>query len=214
VRKFETRAADARCMAQSVPSIKGSTIASVVEDVRQLRDSGRIPVEQLEIRLEPADLALLDTKIQSALWYPIECYRRLSELLLETEGRGHPQYLADRGARAAERLWEAGLYVQLQHGEEKAEQARKSGGVLSERDARLITSLSGAIFNFSRWSYRSEGPQSLIEVTEAAALPEVSVHAARGFLEYVVGRLRKTDTPVHAERPAPDRVVFRFRVAR
>src|SRR4030095_181096 len=51
----------------SVPSIKGSALSSVVEDVRALRDSGRIEPDRLEVALEPADLALLDTKLQTAL---------------------------------------------------------------------------------------------------------------------------------------------------
>ena len=195
------------------PSIKGSALSSVVDDVRTLRDAGQLSAEQLETALEPEDLALLDAKIQAALWYPIECYRRLTELLFEVQGRGDPRYLADRGACAAERLWEAGLYVQLQHGEEKAEAARRSGGALSERDARLMTTLAGAIFNFTKWRYLTEGDRALIEVTEAAALPDVSVHAAAGFLEYVVSRLRKRDTEIDATRPSPDRVEFRFESA-
>ncbi len=201
-------------MDASRPSIKGSALASVVDDVRALRDAGRLDEARLAARLEREDLELLDAKVQAALWYPIESYRRLSELLLDVEGKGQLRYVVERGARAAERLWEAGLYVQLQHGEEKAEAARRQGGVLSERDARLITSLSGAIFNFTRWAYRSEGGESVIEVSEAEALPEISVLAARGFLEYVVSRLRRSDTEVRAERPAPDRVVFRFELAR
>src|SRR5262249_52500920 len=142
------RPADAVCMA-SEPSIKGSALSSVVEDLRALRDSGRISIARLEKTLQPADLALLDTQIQPALWYPIQSYARLTEVLLEVLGRGDPQYIADRGARAAQRLWESGLYVQLQHGEEKAARARRSGGVMSDRDARVITTLSAAIFNFT-----------------------------------------------------------------
>src|SRR5687768_11501021 len=102
------------------PSIKGSALSSVVEDVRALRDTGRLSAERLESSLAPEHLALLDDKVQAALWYPIDAYRRLTELLLEVSGRGDPQYVVDRGQRAAQRLWESGLYVQLQHGEEKA----------------------------------------------------------------------------------------------
>ena len=46
------------------------------------------------------------------------------------------------GARAAQRLWESGLYVQLQHGEEKAQKARRTGGQMTDRDARVITTVS------------------------------------------------------------------------
>jgi hypothetical protein len=199
-------------MATAVPSIKGSAMSSLVEDVRALRDSGRVSADRLEATLERADLALLDTKIQPALWYPIECYRRLTELLLDVAGRGDPQYIVDRGARAAQRLWESGLYVQFQHGEEKAAKARRAGGVMSDRDARVITTLSSAIFNFTRWTYRPGTPDAMIEVSEAAAWPEVSVWAGRGFLEYVVSRLRRVETAIDAVRVAPDRVEFRFRV--
>ena len=198
----------------SQPSIKGSALSSVVEDLRALRDSGRISRARIEKTLQPADLALLDTQIQPALWYPIQSYARLTEVLLDVLGRGDPQYIADRGARAAQRLWESGLYVQLQHGEEKAAKARRTGGVMSDRDARVITTLSGAIFNFTRWKYRVEETGSVIEVSEAEALPEVSVWAARGFLEYVVSRLRRVETRVTATRVAPDRVDFWFQVRR
>jgi len=196
----------------SQPCIKGSALSSVVEDVRALCDSGRITIDRLEAALEASDIALLEAKIQPALWYPIESYERLTRLLLDVVGRGDPQYVADRGARAAQRLWESGLYVQLQHGEEKAAKARRVGGAMTERDARMITTLSGAIFNFTRWSYRTGEPDAVIEVSEAADWPEVSVWAARGFLEYVVSRLRRVETRVEAVRVAPDRVEFRFSV--
>ena len=194
------------------PSIKGSALSSVVEDVRALRDTGRLSAERLESSLAPEHLALLDDKVQPALWYPIEAYRRLTELLLEVSGRGDPQYVVDRGQRAAQRLWESGLYVQLQHGEEKAAKARRTGGALSERDARLITTLSGAIFNFTRWSYRLDDLEAVIEVREADCFPHVSMLAARGCHEDVVSRLRRVETTVRAERTAPDRVEFRFEI--
>lgn len=198
-------------MSVDVPSIKGSALTTVVEDLQRLRDAGRLDPERLETRLEPEDLALLDTKIQPALWYPIGPYGRLTEVLLEIEGRGDPRYLVTRGARAAERLWAAGVYVQLQHGEERARAARDRGDPVSERDARLITSLSGAIYNFTRWAYRAEGHRrAVIEVTEAAALPDVATHPIRGFLEYTVSRLRGIETTVQIERPRPDTVRFRF----
>src|SRR5438874_3367773 len=145
-------------MAATGPSIKGSALSSVIEDVRALRDSGRLSADRLEATLERADLALLEAKIQPALWYPIQAYARLTRVLLDVAGRGDPQYIVDRGARAAQRLWESGLYVQLQHGEEKAAKARRTGGVMSDRDARVITTLSGAIFNFTRWAYRPGAP--------------------------------------------------------
>ena len=196
---------------RSVPSIKGSALTALVEDVRALRDSGRISPDRLEASLEASDLALLDAKVQAALWYPIRSYVRLSELLLDVVGGGDPQYIIDRGARAAQRLWESGLYVQLQHGEERAARARRAGGQLSSRDARVITTLSGAIFNFMRWAYRVEPPDAVIEVNDAGDWPDVAVWASRGFLQYVIGRLRRVETMVTVTRVGPDRIEFRFR---
>jgi len=207
------RRADLDAMAPG-PSIKGSALSSVVEDVRALRDSGRVSTDRLEASLAAVDLALLDDKVQPALWYPIRSYARLTELLLDVVGGGDPQYVVDRGARAAQRIWDSGLYVQLQLGEEKAQRARRSGGAMSLRDARVITTLSGALFNFTVWKYRVEGNEGVIAVSEAADLPEVSVWASRGFLEYVASRLSRVETTVAATRVAPDLVEFRFKVRR
>lgn len=192
------------------PSIKGSALSAVVEDVRALRDRRELSPTKLRSCLEPEDFALIDGGCQPALWYPMTSYRRLTQLLLDTEGDGDPEYIARRGARAAERLWEAGIYLQLVHGSEKADQARAEGGVVSERDARIMTTLSGSIFNFTRWSFRLEDGECLIEVCEAEELPELAVYAARGFIEYVVGRTRGSATKVRARRPARERVEFRF----
>jgi hypothetical protein len=193
-----------------VPSIKGSALSSVVEDVNRLRAEGAIADETLEKALAPEDVAILAQEVQTALWYPIESYRRLTELLLGTEGRGDPAYVIQRGERAGERLFDAGIYVQLQHGEEKARASRRGGSAFHERDGRLMVSLSGAMFNFTAWEYRLDGDAAIIEVKDAADFPEVSRWAVQGFLQYTVSRLREMPVVVESERPAPDRVVYRF----
>src|SRR5262245_53084124 len=103
--------------AVAVPSIKGSAFLSVVEDLKGLVASGRIRRPELEIRLRASDLRILDDKVLPGLWYPLDTYRRLTEILLEIEGGGKPEYVVRRGARAAERLFAAGLYLQLERGE-------------------------------------------------------------------------------------------------
>ncbi|MDJ0853394.1 MAG: hypothetical protein QNK04_33940 [Myxococcota bacterium] len=198
-----------------VPSIKGSTLEALVADVNRLVERGRLTREQLEAQLQHPDLELLEEKLQAASWYPVESYRRLSELLLEVEGRCDVSYLRRRGERVAERLFESGLYAQLRRGDQIA--GRGEDGVaaeaegFTERDGRLITSLSGAIFNFSVWTFRA-GPMRgdwVVEVTEAEALPEVARHAAQGFIQYAARRISPQRAPVvSSERVAPDRVVF------
>lgn len=194
----------------TTPSIKGVALVSVVADIVALRDDGRLSAEELEARLEPEDLALLHEKLQPALWYPVESYRRMSELLLEVEGKGDPGYLVARGEAAARRIFDSGVYVQLQHGEERFRAARQGGRPFSQHDGRLVVSLAAAMYNFGTWTYRIEGEESIIDILDAADYPEVSVHSARGFLEYTVSRLRGIESPVRGERPRRDLVRFRF----
>jgi hypothetical protein len=198
----------------TAPSIKGTAFQSVVEDLQRLLEVGRISRESLEARLEADDLRLLDLKVAAGLWYPLSSYRRLTEVLLEVEGRGNPAYVVQRGARAAERLFAAGLYLQLQRGEELGAEKRAKHEAWSARDGNLVASLAGAIFNVSRWRFELDPGDARIqriEVTEAAKLPEVSRLAAQGFLEYTTSRLAGTPMCVTSERTAPDRIVFTLR---
>ncbi len=187
------------------------TLQAVVADVQILRDTGRITVEELAERLEPQELGWLTEGIQPALWYPIQGYVRLSEILLHVEGDGDPEYIVRRGAAAAERLYASGLYAQLRHGDERRSEERAGGREFSEHDGRLMTTLSGSIFNFGSWRFRIEDEDVVIEVTQTAAMPEVSRLAAQGFIAHIVSRVRDTKTEVRSERPSPDNVVFRFR---
>jgi hypothetical protein len=198
----------------AAPSIKGTAFAAVVSDLQQLLASGRVAREAVEARLEAEDLRLLDDKLMPGLWYPLASYARMTELLWEVEGGRDPAYLVARGARAAERLFEAGLYQQMQRGEAIGAEKRERGEAWTEFDGNLMASLAGAIFNVSRWRYRrsAEDPTlSSLEVTEAAALPEVSRFAAQGFVEYSASRLTGFRVQVSSERPVPERIVFTLR---
>jgi len=94
-------------------AIKGTALESVIDDVNRLIDEGRFSRDDLEIWLLAPDLELLDRKINSAGWYPVDSYGRLSDLLMEHEGQGQSEYLVERGRRAAERLKASGIYSQL-----------------------------------------------------------------------------------------------------
>lgn len=192
------------------PCIKGMTMLAVVEDVRRLRDEGRISEAQLETRLEAQEIGWLDEKIQPALWYPVEGYRRLSELLLQVEGRGDPDYLVRRGAAAARRLIDSGMYAQLRHGEERMAEARSGGRAIDERDSRLMTTLAGSIFNFGSWRFRMEAGFSVIEAEGVEPMPEVSVLAARGLIGEIASHVRGEPVRVESERPEPGKVSFRY----
>jgi len=201
----------------AAPSIKGTAFQSVVEDVQHLLQTGRVSRDALEARLEADDLRLLAEKVAPGLWYPLSTYRRLTEVLLEVEGRGDPAYVVQRGARAAERLFAAGLYLQLQRGDELGAEKRAKGEAWSAREGNLLASLAGAIFSVSRWRFEvdPEDPRlQRIEAVEAAELPEVSRLASQGFVEYTASRLSGTRIRVTSERTAPDRILFTLRAER
>src|SRR5262249_61881578 len=89
-----------------------------------------------------------------------------------------------RGARAAERAFAAGLYLQLERGQAMGERKRERGEGWTAIEGNLVTSLAGAIFNVSRWRFEVDPDDARlhrIEVSEAGALPEASRLAAQGF---------------------------------
>ena len=93
--------------------VKGTAIASVVEDLNRLLQEGKISREELEARLEADDPEVLEQKIVPALWYPMETYGRFVEILFDREGGRRTEYLVERGRRAAQRIRATGLYSQL-----------------------------------------------------------------------------------------------------
>ncbi|TFG98605.1 MAG: hypothetical protein E4H11_00185 [Myxococcales bacterium] len=197
-----------------VPSIKGTAIQGVVDDLQQLIAAGRITRDRLEARLDAEDLRILDDKLLPGMWYPLSSYRRLTEALIEIDGGGRRDYVVRRGARAAERLFAAGLYLQLERGEEIGAEKRKRGEGWTEREGNLVASLAGAIFNVSRWRFRVDADDPAIhhiEVAEAEELPEVSRLAAQGFIEYTATRLSAAPVRVTSERVGRDRIVFTLR---
>lgn len=198
----------------AVPSIKGTAFQSVAEDLQALLSAGRITRSWLEARLDAEDLRTLDDKVLPGLWYPLSSYRRLTEILVEIEGGGRPDYVVRRGARAAERLFAAGLYRQLERGEEIGAQKRKLGEGWSEREGNLVASLAGAIFNVSRWRFLVDADDPAIhriEAVDAEELPEVSRLAAQGFIEYTTTRLSGAPLRVTSERIGRGRIVFTLR---
>jgi hypothetical protein len=198
----------------TVPSIKGTAFQALATDLAGLIQAGRIAREAVAARLDAEDLQVLQNAIVPSLWYPLACYRRMTELLWEIDGHGDPAYLLARGARTAERLFDAGLYQQMQRGEQIGTGKRARSEGWTESEGNLLTSLAGAIFNVSRWRYRNQpGDPSVnrIEVSEAAELPDVSRLAAQGFIEYAASRISGSKVRVSSERPTLDRIVFTLR---
>ncbi|HVH17053.1 MAG TPA: hypothetical protein VNF72_02025 [Myxococcota bacterium] len=194
----------------SEPSIKGITFELAASDLRALIEKGKVSRAEVEAELEPADLELLAKQASPVAWVPVTTYARVVELLLHHEGHGNPGYLRGRGARAAEAAFDSGLYAQLRHSMAIGTLTEELGedNIFTERDGRLMASLSGAIFNFGVWSFRDEPSRYVVEVRESAALPDVLRHAIEGFLEVMTERTSRRDVQVRSHRTAPDVVVF------
>jgi hypothetical protein len=197
----------------SVPSIKGSVFAGVVEDVKKLLASGLAPRHEAKRFLQPQDFALLEEPVVITRWYDIHIYTRMSELLREVEGGGSNEYLRTLGRQTANRLLEAGLYSQLEY-LNRAEVSRVDGAsarfAAFGRDLRLLTSLSASILNFSRWTSLPDPEREgryRIEVTEAQAFPEVLAWRSDGFVNQMATVHGDPDLWAW-ERVAADRIVF------
>jgi hypothetical protein len=187
-------------MAEAVPSIKGSAMLAVVEDLQALRSAGRIAAEGLEARLDAAALRLLDEKIAGARWYPVDAYGQLLAVLRDVEGGAQPQeYLRQRGQRAAQRLIDSGVYRQFDASESR----------WGEAVGRVMITLAPLMYNFSRWSIvtRDDKRGFRIEVAEAGPLPDTSVPVLEGFIETMVNRALEEGARVCAVRERRDLLV-------
>jgi hypothetical protein len=190
------------------PAIKGTVMVNLVADVISLRDEGRISADELAARLERQDLEVLESKVMPSTWYPISSYRRLTELLLETEG-GDEDYLRARGARSAQRLLEAGLYEQM-----RRLRPGGSGVTLAdiERSVRTLVVMSQTILNFGRGEVFPDPDHEkrvIIQISDAADYPEVLRFTSEGFYN-ACARAAGRRYSWRSSRPAPDRIVMRM----
>jgi hypothetical protein len=199
----------------ALPSIKGSLLSSIVESILKLVSAGQISRDELERRLEPSDLQVLDSTIHLTQWYDIRCYERLVKLLLDVEGGGQNEYLRQRGAQAAERLLKAGLYQQMEY-LSRTQSAKatdpKERFLAFGRDLRLLTTLSASLVSFSRWEARPdpEWPDRYkIEISEASAYPEVLAWQTDGLINRMARQHGKPNL-WRWERVRPDLIVFRM----
>lgn len=189
-------------------SIKGMAISSLVGDVREVVHAGGVSEEEIAKHLTPEDLAMLGEELDPFGWYPIECYERLTDWLLSLAENGGVPWLRERGAAAARRLLEGGLYQQLD--------SLRDGYDWTPENAlarmRLIVTLQGSLMNFSKWQVEVDpdyAQRLRIVVTEAGAYPEVLRHVTDGFInacDDAAGGGHIWDS----ERVAADRIIIRM----
>jgi hypothetical protein len=189
-------------------SVKGSLVLGAVVAVRRHRNHGRVAAAQLEARLGPAALELVDQKVDIGRWYPIGAFCELLDVDWDVGGRRDPDYARREGARAADRLFESGLYQQLQYAE-RAGRAQSRESLL--RQARLITTITGTLYNFLEFEVHLDASSDRLEIAygNAAAFSEVLRYTTEGFMNQINER-QGSSRRWSSERARPDRVVFRL----
>jgi hypothetical protein len=199
----------------SLPSIKGSVFATVVESVNKLLAQGNVSREELSRWLKPEDVALLDQEVSVSEWYDIRVAARMSELMRDVEGGGNNDYLRRLGKQSAKRLLEMGLYQQMEYLQNTQVQKAIDAKARSEafgRDLRLLSTLSASIYNFAKWESIPDPEREgryLIRISEAKNLPDVLCWRVEGFMNQMAAEHDEPDL-WRWDRPKPDLVVFRM----
>jgi hypothetical protein len=188
-------------------SVKGIFVAGAVASVRKAIKEGRVPREQVELRLAPEDVPFLDEKVDIGLWYPVATLGHFLDVLADLMPSGdREQALIDIGRAAADMAAQTGRYGQL-------DPSRKAGDSNSEvlRHGRLVTSVITAFYDFSRMSFGPDpnnGDAFQIDWFDVADLPESNRFCAQGFIERIARHASRDDMVVASRRPTPDHIVF------
>ena len=191
------------------PSVKGNLLVGAVVAVRRLRDQGRVSAEQLAARLSGAALELIDQKIDFAGWYPVAAFCELLDVDWEVAGNRDPEFMRQGGAHTADRLLDRDIYQQLDYAQ-RAERAHSRDALV--RQARLITTITGTLYNFLEVEVRvdPERPDQLeIHYRNAAEYSEALRYTTEGFMDRI-NRLHGSSRSWTSERPRPDLVIFRL----
>ncbi|HTF34004.1 MAG TPA: hypothetical protein VK714_09930 [Myxococcota bacterium] len=198
-----------------VPSIKGSVFVRAVEDISKLVSAGSLSRGELERRLPPTDVLLLNQPVIPSSWYDVQAYGRLLELLRDVEGGGRKEYLRERGARSAELLLQAGLYQQMEYlnRTQVAQQKDARARFLAfGRDLRLLTTIHGSILNFGRQLVKDDPQHTdryVLEYVEVAPYPEALCWTTDGFVNRMATQHGEPDL-WSWERRVPDLILYRM----
>lgn len=176
------------------PSMKGSLITELAEDVRKLVADGKVSRAELERHLTPEDLAILDSEIVVSRWYDVRFYARCAELLRNSVGGGDDQYLVQRGLERGRKLIEAGLYQQMEYAmrpQVQREMDPEARFRAYGHDLRLFVTLSKSLLNFTEWSTTIDPEHDdryLIVVEHADAYPDALAWATEGLIDSMASR--------------------------
>ncbi len=189
-------------MPPAQPSIKGIALQYAVAAVRRLLETGRLTRDELEIRLDPQDLEILDQKVLPTLWYPMESFARLLEVATTGEAQtGGVEAVISVGVDAANSLFASELYGDF----------LRSAESRGPRAGEALVRMAPLLCSFGTWTFRrAPGGGFAIDVREAGAFPEILRHVAQGLIQYLSDRLAGAPDRIRvtSERPAPDHIRY------
>jgi hypothetical protein len=164
----------------SEPSIKGSLVRSSVEELCRHLASGALSRDDLERRLKPEDLDLLDGDMLMSAWIPVASYGRILEALAAAADRRDDAFFVEGGRDSARRMVELGVYRQLDERTERWE----------ERVGKLLVSVAEVLWNFGTWAWLGmDGKDSFrAECRGVAGMPRVYALRTQGFVEFLASR--------------------------
>ncbi|HKE10100.1 MAG TPA: hypothetical protein VKE73_00875 [Myxococcota bacterium] len=184
--------------------MKGSLMLGVVVMVRRHRKQGLVSPGQLAARLSPGALRMLEEKVDIGRWYPIQLFGELLDLDWEVGGQRDPKYMREEGEQAAERLFRSGIYQQLNYAE-RVERVRAREALI--RQARLITTITGTLYNFLEFKVRLDGNELEVHYGNAEAFSEALRFTTEGFMNQI-NRRQRSSAQWSSKRVRPDLVVF------
>ena len=187
-------------------SVKGSLMLGSVVTVRRLRDSGRIAPEDLELRLSAQAILLIDEKIEITKWYPIGAFCELLHLDWDVSGNRAPEYMERQGAVSANHMFDSGRYQQLDYAE-RSERVESLGGLVAQ--SRLISSITGALYNFLEFEVQASKECLDIVYRNAKAFEEPLMHSTVGFMNQINQR-QQSKRAFTAKRLSTDEIRFRM----
>jgi hypothetical protein len=185
-------------------SVKGSLMLGVVLSLRRHRKQGQITPEQLTARLSKGALQSLEEKIDFGRWYPIQIFCELLDLNWDLGGGRDPNYMRQEGERAAERLFQTGIYQQLSYAD-RAERVRARDHLI--RQSKLITTITGSLYNFLEFQVRLDSDQLEIHYGNATAFSEALRYTTEGFMNQI-NKHQKSFARWSSKRVRPDLVIF------
>jgi hypothetical protein len=204
-------------MANEHPSIKGAVMGGHAEVLTKHLADGTISEQALARRFDASEIAVLKGSFSPTGWYDVALYGRLLEFLRDEVAEGDDGYLVAAGRRSAERLIEAGVHQQfdyLRRTQHRSKEAKEERSAAFGRDLRLLSSITGAILNFTDPKVVPDPDYPLrwmIEHRGVPAYPEPLCWTSLGFCNRMAEEHGDPDL-WRWERPTPD--VVRFRMQR